>query len=70
MGFKEISKVLDIPPGVAFRVLHGKMERSNYPAPFIDETLIERKPKPWYTPKPSPNDPPPPKPKENFWYWE
>ncbi len=47
MGFKEIARTLDIPAGVAFRVLYGKPNRENYPAPFIDDRFIQRQPKAW-----------------------
>lgn len=70
MSFKEISRVFDIPPGVAFLVIHGRTERSNYPAPFIDETLLERQPKPWYVEKMPRDDVQYPPPIENIWYWE
>lgn len=36
MGFKEISRTLDIPGGVAFKLVHGSVLREKYPVPGKD----------------------------------
>lgn len=48
MSFKEISRTLDIPGGVAFKLLYDEIERDRYPAPFIDDKALLRQPKEWY----------------------
>lgn len=48
ISFKELSKRLDIPAGVTFRIIHGKPDRATYPTPIKDEWDIPRQPTQWY----------------------
>lgn len=48
VDFKEAAKRFDIPPGIAFRLIHGKMIRENYPARFVSDLDLIRQPAPWY----------------------
>lgn len=34
MSFKEVSRSLNVPGVVAFKIVHGEVDRDNYPAPF------------------------------------
>lgn len=47
MGFKEIARTINIPGGVAFKILHGKPNRAEYPAAFVDDMAFNRQPKEW-----------------------